>query len=218
MDLFQIRTPGNGGFPSLRSRLTRDEAIEAFNGGLARRLIGRIRRDRFRAVAEVYVPYHLFRVEISDGRRHQTSAFAVDAVTGTLDLYRFAPGTTDLDLVSVHSRNRLAATVSAGDAWPAVADKLQRALFQTGFFRLRDLHLTGSREPIDLHLPYWVGFYEQGARLRLDVVDAVRGRIEGAKARALFENWLAGERERREPEATERTVQHRETEQRRQTA
>jgi hypothetical protein len=193
MDLFQIAASDGGTFPSLRSRLTRDQAVDAFNGGVARRLIGRIRHDRFRSIAAVYVPYHLFRVEISDGRRHQTSAFAVDAVTATLDLYRFEPGTTELDLVPVHSRNRITAAVSADDAWRLLAGKLQRALFQTGFFRLRDPRITGAREPIDLHVPYWVGFYQQGARVRLDVVDAVRRRIEGAKARALVEEWLAGQ-------------------------
>ena len=47
-----------------------------------------------------------------------------------------------------------------------------------------------TRESIDLHLPYWLAFYgEDAARCR--VMDAVRRRIEGAKASAFFEEWLA---------------------------
>ena len=115
---------------------------------------------------------------------------AIDAVIGSLDLYHFAPDRAELDLVDVHSRNRIAAAVTAEDAWPRVADQLRRVLFQTGFFRLRDPRIAGGREPIDLHIPYWVGFYEGAGRVRLGVIDAVRRRIEGAKARALFESWL----------------------------
>jgi hypothetical protein len=190
MDLFQVGAPADHVFHAVRSRLTREQAVEAFTAGAARRLLAQVRHDRLRSIAEVYVPYHLFRVEISDGRRHQADSFAVDAVTGTLDLYRFAAGGADLDVVAVHGRNRIAAALTADEAWPRVADKLQRIVFHTGFFRLRDLKITGVRDGIDLHIPYWVGFSERGARIRLDVIDAVRRRIEGAKARALFEEWL----------------------------
>jgi hypothetical protein len=190
MDLFQVSAPAAHGFPSLRPRLTRDQAIEAFSGG-ARQLLVWMRRDRLCSIADAYVPYYLFRVDIFDGRRHQADSFAIDAVTGSLDLYRFAPDATDLDLVSVKSRNRIAPVLTADEAWLRVADTLRRLLFQSGFFRLRRLQITGVRAAIDLHLPYWVAFYERDARVRLDVMDAVRRRIEGAKARALFEAWLA---------------------------
>jgi hypothetical protein len=143
-------------------------------------------------MAQIFVPYHVFRVEITDGRRHQTSHFAIDAVSGTLDIYRFEQGVAGLDLVSLRSSNRLNATLDVRTAWPLLEDQLQRALFQTGFFRLRNPRVSGEAEPIDLHVPYWVGFYENGQHVRLQVLDAVRGRFEGAKARALIESWLAG--------------------------
>jgi hypothetical protein len=41
-----------------------------------------------------------------------------------------------------------------------------------------------------LHVPYWLGFYGNAAA-RCRVLNAVRRRIEGAKASALFESWLA---------------------------
>ena len=181
-------------FQSLRSRLTGAQAVETFTGGAAGCAIGLFRGDRLRSIAPVYVPYHLFRVEISDRSRHQTVCLAIDAVTGTLDLYRFAADGADLDLVAVHSRNRIAPHITADAAWPRVADQLRRALFRNGFFRLREPRIAGVREPIDLHIPYWVGFYERAGTVHLGVIDAVRRRIEGAKARALVEQWLGDRR------------------------
>ncbi len=43
----------------------------------------------------------------------------------------------------------------------------------------------------ELHLPYWLGFYERDGSVRCRVMDAVRRRMEGAKACAFFEQWLA---------------------------
>jgi hypothetical protein len=42
-----------------------------------------------------------------------------------------------------------------------------------------------------VHLPYWLGFYASGGIVRCRVMDAVRRRVEGAKASAFFEQWLA---------------------------
>jgi hypothetical protein len=47
-----------------------------------------------------------------------------------------------------------------------------------------------ERVPLDLHVPYWIGLYGTTAVRRLRVLDAVRRRFEGGKARALFEAWL----------------------------
>ena len=56
-------------FQSLRSRLTGAQAVETFTGGAAGCAIGLFRGDRLRSIAPVYVPYHLFRVEISEKLR-----------------------------------------------------------------------------------------------------------------------------------------------------
>jgi hypothetical protein len=68
---------------------------------------------------------------------------------------------------------------------------VRRIVYQTGFFRVRGLRIRATRLALDLHVPYWLGFYERGGALRLRVLDAVRCRFEGGKARALFEGWLA---------------------------
>jgi hypothetical protein len=68
--------------------------------------------------------------------------------------------------------------------------KVLRVIFQQGFFKIRDLKLEIALEPVELHVPYWLGFYGN-TTARCRVMDAVRRRIEGAKASALFESWLA---------------------------
>ena len=61
-------------------------------------------------------------------------------------------------------------------------------------YRLRAPQILVQHEPMDLHVPYFLGFYGSGdgeSIARLRVLDAVRRRFEGAKARTLFEGWLA---------------------------
>jgi hypothetical protein len=55
---------------------------------------------------------------------------------------------------------------------------------------VRNLEVRPRRLPVDLHIPYWLAFYGEGDRARLRVMDAVRRQMEGAKARALFEDWM----------------------------
>jgi hypothetical protein len=66
-----------------------------------------------------------------------------------------------------------------------------RVIFQQGFFKLRSGKLEAERLRGELYVPYWLGFYGTPEDLRCRVLDAVRRRIEGAKASALFEHWLA---------------------------
>jgi hypothetical protein len=66
-----------------------------------------------------------------------------------------------------------------------------RVIFQQGFFKLRDAHLEITPVRCELHLPYWLGFHERDGSVRCRVMDAVRRRMEGAKASAFFEQWLA---------------------------
>jgi hypothetical protein len=66
-----------------------------------------------------------------------------------------------------------------------------RVIFQQGFFKLRALKVEIERVPGEFYLPYWLGFYGGNGTVRCRVMDAVRRRIEGAKASAFFEQWLA---------------------------
>src|SRR6266704_5053272 len=157
-------------FACLRSHVTQDEALDAFQRG-ATAFLARLRlrlsggrgqgpgtgRGSLREIADVYVPYHLFRVEITNRARHETAYFALDAVRGMLDPYQFhfEHGTEDLDLVTVESRNRIPATLGVAEASEAITDAVRRILFLRGVYRLHTPRLAVHREPLDLHVPYY---------------------------------------------------------------
>src|SRR5260370_5778470 len=65
--------------------------------------------------------------------------------------------------------------------------KVLRIVFQQGFFKLREARLDITREPGEIYLPYWLGFYGGSGSVRCRVLDAVGLRIEGGKASAFFE-------------------------------
>jgi hypothetical protein len=173
---------------SLRPNVTREQAFERLRGGAWGRLVG---LRPLRSVAEVYVPFHLYRVDVHNRARPWTSWFALDAVTGSLDPYQFERPPVEADLVRVETRNRPEPALAESEVAGLLRDKLRRVVFQTGFFRVRDLRFDVLRVPPDLHVPYWLGFYGAGEAARLRVLDGVRRRVEGGKARALFESWLA---------------------------
>ena len=174
---------------SLKANVTEREAIGALRGGLAAVPWLPFRRH-LRSVALVHVPFRLYRVEIANGTRLSETCLALDAVDGSLDPYRFESPPADGALVEVEARNRLEARLDGARGQALLEDKLRRMIFQTGFFRVRDLRFRAEAVPLDLHVPYWLGFYGRSGEARLRVLDAVRRRFEGAKARALFEAWL----------------------------
>jgi hypothetical protein len=70
-------------------------------------------------------------------------------------------------------------------------EKALRLIFLQGMFKTRDPQLMVAREGEVIFIPYWLGFYEKNGAVRCRVMDAVRRRIEGAKASAFFEQWLS---------------------------
>jgi hypothetical protein len=142
-------------------------------------------------IAEAYVPFWLYRVRYEMGRAAHTRIFALDAVDGSLDLFEFPRVPEERELMSIDSRNRLAPALTEEGAAELVREKVLRVVFQQGFFKLRGARLEIAREPCEMYLPYWLGFYGGNGTVRCRVMDAVRRRIEGAKASAFFEQWLA---------------------------
>ncbi len=175
---------------TLKPNVRLTEAIEAFCARGIAGLLGRFRTGPLRSVADVYVPFRLYQVQISNGGRSQTRWLALDAVTGTLDPYEFERPPAFSELAPVKTRNRLKLALEEARARNLLSGKLRRLIFQTGFFRLRDLQIRPEPLPLELHVPYWIGFYGTGESARLRVLDAVRGRFEGGKARAFFKAWL----------------------------
>ena len=172
----------------LKPNVTREEALRAFSSAGASALYWRIRSGPLRRIAEVYVPYFLFCVKCTARPPH---LFAIDAVDGSLDLFEFPQIPGNGELLTRTNRNLLGAALTEERAAALLRDKVLRVIFQQGLFRLRDPRTEITRVPGELHLPYWLGFYERNGSVHCRVMDAIRRRMEGAKASAFFEQWLA---------------------------
>ncbi|HEX2712171.1 MAG TPA: hypothetical protein VHM88_08115 [Candidatus Acidoferrales bacterium] len=179
---------------SLKPYVSLAEAIKVFRARGIAGVLGRFRTGPLRSVADVYVPFHLYQVQISIGGRSRTRWLALDAVTGTLDPYEFERPPAFSELVAIKTRNCLRLALEEAQARDLLCAKLRHLIFQTGFFRLRNLQIHPQPLPLELHVPYWIGFYGAGESARLRVLDALRGCFEGGKARAFFEAWLTSAR------------------------
>ncbi len=173
---------------TLKPNVTQEEAVRAFSGAGISALYWRMRSGPLRRIAGAYVPYFLYRVKFACA---PARLFAIDAVDGSLDLFEFPRIPGEQELLALDGCNRLEATLTEERAAELLRDKVLRVMFQRGFFKIRDACLEITPVRFELHLPYWLGFHERDGSVRCRVMDAVRRRIEGAKASAFFEQWLA---------------------------
>jgi hypothetical protein len=176
---------------SLRPNVTREEAIQAFTATGLAAWYWKIRIGSLQRIADAYIPFRIYKVHYSAGGGRHTHHFALDAVDGSLDLFEFAKPPGDADTFSVLTRNHPPAALAEVLSRDLLRDKVLRLIFQRGFFKVRDVQLQSEQLPGEIHLPYWLGFYGPSDDLRCRVMDAIRRRIEGARASALFEHWLA---------------------------
>jgi hypothetical protein len=107
-----------------------------------------------------------------------------------LDLYQFSAAPTEAELQTVTTRNAPTARLDGQLAQQLLENKVRRAIFQTGFFGVRGLEIRTQSLDCEFHVPYWLGFFGHGERAALQAMDAVRRSFEGAKARAVFSDWL----------------------------
>ena len=175
---------------SLKPNVTKDEALRTFRAPGPSSLYWRLRTGPLQRIAEAYVPFRLYRVRYAMNKERVQRIFAMDAVDGSLDLFEFRTAPED-ELVTVQTRNCLPGKLNEENAKSVLRDKVLRIVFQQGFFKLRNASLEVEALPGEIHLPYWLGFYGAKDALRCRVMDAVRRRLEGAKASAFFEQWLA---------------------------
>ncbi len=175
---------------SLRLNVSREEALRHFSPGGISGSWRNITAGPLRAVADFYIPFQLFRVEISNAGQQQEQLLGIDAVSGTLDPYRFEHLPEPEETIFLETRNCLQPLLDAERARQLAITKVQRVLFTTGFFRMRNLTITAYPVPGELYVPYWVGFRGQGANARFSVLDAVRRQSEGARVRRLLHDWL----------------------------
>jgi hypothetical protein len=176
---------------TLKPNVTREQAVEQFSASGVSRLF----RNRFfgplRSVAEFYVPFRLFRARIVNGGATDENLVALDAVTGTLDLFKFDHVPYESETLHIETRNCAAPGLGNERATELLVAKLRRVLYSRGFFRMRGLSITATPLDDELFVPYWLGFRGSGNDARVSVIDAVRRRPEGAKLRRLVEHWIA---------------------------
>ena len=174
---------------SLRPNVTSEEAEEYFSSGLMDILRTSV-SGPLKSVADFYIPFRLFRVEILNGGKRDQQIFGLDAVNGSLDLYHFDQLPGEQEVIYLETCNCSEPLLDEAEAAKMVVLKVQRLLFSTGFFRVRNLHI--SAEPVvgEIYVPYWVAFRGRGVRARFAVMDAVRRKMEGAKLRHLLQSWL----------------------------
>ena len=141
-------------------------------------------------MADFYIPFQLFQVEIVNGGKRDLRIFGLDAVNGSLDLYPSTNSRASGKSIYLETPNHTEPLLDEAEARKIVVTKVQRLLFSTGFFRVRNLQI--SAEPVagEIYIPYWVGFRGRGVRARFVVMDAVRRKMEGAKVRHLLQAWL----------------------------
>lgn len=171
-------------------KVTRDQAIAIFRPPGPIGLFRRWQTGPLRSVADAYVPFLLHRVTIVNASRREERFLALDAVRGVLDLYAFSAVPERSDLTELETRNKLEPGLETHQANLILCEKARRMVYGSGFFKIRNLRIEAELLPFSLHVPYWIGFSGRGEHADLGVLDAVRGRLEGAKARGLFRDWL----------------------------
>ncbi len=174
---------------SLRPNVTREEAMEQFSSGV----LDVLRKTAFgplRSVADFYIPFRIFQIEILNRNKRDLRIYGQDAVNGSLDIYNFEQLPDEREVRYLETRNCAEPLLGEAQAEKIVIGKVQRLLFSTGFFRIRDLQITAAPVAGEIYVPYWVGFRGRGVRARMAVIDAVRRRPEGAKVRHLLRAWL----------------------------
>lgn len=173
----------------LKPNVSREEAIRHFTAG-AGGVLAAVLRGRARSIAELYIPYRLFQVKITNHGHEESRIYALDTVEGTLDSFEFSELPREHEVVTLKTRNALPSRLAAEQMREQLIGKVRRVVFSRGFVRLRDLQIEANAVEGNVYLPYWVCFRGRDQMAKLEILDAVRRKPEGGKVRELVEGWL----------------------------
>ena len=143
-----------------------------------------------RGVAEIYLPYRLYRIIVVDRGIQKVHHYAVDAAAGTLDPYEFSEPPAAGDRVEVETRNFHPARLDESHTQKLAIERVRRLLYSRGFFRAANPVITAELVPPEFYIPYWAGFYGDERDIRITVLNALRRTAEGSKVRHLVRTWL----------------------------
>src|ERR1700742_3429021 len=128
---------GFSSIQSLKSNISQTNALRKFSTFGPASLLRNLRLGPLQRLAEVHVPFALYRVDYTLGREHQSRLFAIDLVEGSLDLFEFSAPPTQTELVQIETRNALPQNLTDTTARQLLREKALRVVFQQGFFKLR---------------------------------------------------------------------------------
>ncbi|MGH9566452.1 MAG: hypothetical protein ACRD4I_10735 [Candidatus Angelobacter sp.] len=175
---------------ALKPNVSQEEAVELLSprglSGMARNFAS----GPVRSVADFYIPFRIFQVEIRNAGEKSSHVFGLDAVNGSLDLYTWEHLPAQNELFLLETRNRLPIMLPEEDGQRMVADKVRRLIFAQGFFRVRNFGIAAQPIAGEIHVPYWAAFRGHGIRAHIAVLDAVRRQMEGSRVRQMLRQWL----------------------------
>ena len=178
------------GILCLRPNVGREEALREFS---ATGTLSRLAHGPLRSLAEIHIPYRLYRLEICDGPARDVLYLALDSVRASFDAYSFPAVPREPELRLLETRNHPAPRVPEEHARAEILERGRRLAYARGMLRIRDLRLSAELVLPNFHIPYWAGFFGRGAETSgVRVLDAVRRRMEGDKLCAFVREWLAG--------------------------
>lgn len=143
-----------------------------------------------RGVAEIYLPYRLYRITVEDRRIRKVHYYAVDAATGTLDPYEFSAPPAANERVEVETRNFHPARLDQSNTQKIAINRVRKLLYSRGFFRAANPAIMAELVPPEFYIPYWAGFYGDERDIRITVLNALLRTAEGNKVRHLVRTWL----------------------------
>ena len=175
---------------ALKPNVSQEEALELLSPGGLSGMVRNIASGPVRSVADFYIPFRIFQVEIQNAGEKTSHVFGLDAVNGSLDLYTWEHLPAQDEMFLLETRNRLPVTLSEEEGQGMVADKVRRLIFAQGFFRVRNFRISAEPVPGEIHIPYWAAFRGHGIRAHIAVLDAVRRQTEGSRVRQMLRQWL----------------------------
>ncbi|MBO0725155.1 MAG: hypothetical protein J2P52_06120 [Blastocatellia bacterium] len=169
---------------SVKPNITGEQAAAKF-----RRRFNELRHGRLQMVTDFYIPYRFFRMNRNDRRSSVSMCLAADAVTGKLDLIQFDRQPGEGACLTVDTAMVAEERVNEEETYRLVRESMMRSIFMKGFFKLNRVNMK-IELATSLHIPYWIGVYERDDRAHLEIINALQGRLEGAKMREIVTEWF----------------------------
>jgi hypothetical protein len=175
---------------SLQSGLTRELALRRLSPPWPFGILRRWMTGKLLGVSEIYIPYRLYSLNIQGRSARNIRFLAVDAATGTLDPYEFSAEPSQSRCLEVETRNRLPIRLDQNETHALVLEKVRRLLFSKGAALTGAPTIAAECVGPEFYIPYWAGFFGEELNVRVLMLNAVRGTMEGNKIAGAVKAWL----------------------------